>query len=168
MSGIDTLRLAIAGQIARMPKDRYGEIKQAEERAMGKQPFDGRYEWMGDHPDNIKGHDPDVHQVALRLRGMIREAYPINEVPTEVVRLLHDCESSCRIAEERVKLLIETVSSDLKPETVGSQYHRLPAGKAGNCPMCRKPINSITRSERWLTGSMYHYLPCGCTRDYIM
>lgn len=153
---------------------------------MGKQPFDGRYEWMGDHPEDIGGRDPDVHQVALGLHGMIREAYPINDVPAEVARLLHDCESSCRLAEERVKLLIEMVSDDLKPETAGEQYHRLPgseterrrteaklaascvsekppAGKAGNCPMCGAPLDSIKRSEhcRFLS------LPCGCTRDYL-
>lgn len=151
------------------------------EKAMGKQSFDGRYEWMGDHPEDIGGHDPDVHQVALCLGPMIREAYPINEVPAEVVRLLRDCESSCRIAEERVKLLIEMVSTDLKPDTAGRQYHRLPGSETERqrteakltakgplplCPACGEKVTGVTHDddlpERGSGEGITRYRPCGC------
>lgn len=157
---------------------------------MGKQPFDGRYEWMGNSPEDIEGKDPDVHQVALCLGLRIREAYPINQVPAGIVQLLHDCESSCQLAEERVKLLIETVSNDLKPGTGGIQYHRtvevcdcgagcVPNRTGGEetpspiaplptlCPACGEPVTSsdtIKSPWPWRSGKQLTstYRPCGC------
>jgi hypothetical protein len=107
---------------------------------------------------------------------MIREAYPTNEVPPEIVRLLHDCESSCQLAEERVKVLIETVSNDLKPETAGMQYHQVveneeveqpsPPGPLPLCPACGEKVTGVAHDddlpERGSGEGITRYRPCGC------
>lgn len=76
-----------------------------------------RYEWM--EPDNvwqIGGRDTDIRNIAFCLYGRVREAYPINGVPAQIVKLLENAEKLCIAAEQAIEEVIAAVSDDLEKQ----------------------------------------------------
>ncbi len=70
-----------------------------------------RYEWMqGDSPDSIGGRTTDIVQIALSLRRLVKEAFPMNAVPPQVVAACDSAELSLRLAEQELMRSIETIS----------------------------------------------------------
>lgn len=95
------------------------------------EPCGGRYGWLDDNPLEVGGRDVDVHQLALSFDLKVKNAYPINAVPREVMALLRKCHKVCSQADETVKRLIERVSDDWAPGTWAHRWHKLPVPSGG-------------------------------------
>lgn len=61
---------------------------------------------------------PDISILAISYQRCA-----INAVPEAMMQMLHECEVSCRCAEDLLKDLVENVSDDLYPGTSEHRYY---------------------------------------------
>ena len=63
---------------------------------------------------SIGGRDTDISGIGYTLRSLIKQAFPMNEVPESVVRNLTILQSSLEIAEKQIQDLLLLVTSELQ------------------------------------------------------
>lgn len=66
-----------------------------------------------DNPDEIGGRDTDVSQIAGSLYIRLREIFPINEVPPELVSQLGVLRKQLELSEEMIGQFISAVSLEV-------------------------------------------------------
>ena len=63
---------------------------------------------MGDNnPFEIGGRDTDITQLYFSLNRLVKDAYPINSVPPEIMVIVDRCRDVCDLAEAAVKDAIQ-------------------------------------------------------------
>lgn len=64
---------------------------------------------MQRYPDPIGGRDIDLEQIHHSLYREVRDAFPINEVPTEVLVKLGDLKTKLEAGSTAIKSTIDTI-----------------------------------------------------------
>ena len=72
--------------------------------------------WIPDSPYEIGGRATDVSQIAYSLRNIVREHFPINKVPRELVDTLNALFQTGEIYEKQIQEFIEQVSDIVNEE----------------------------------------------------
>ena len=62
------------------------------------------------------GHDTEFCQLVWALKGKIKEYYPMNEVPKEIVDSLQRLEERFKIAEEQLMISVDVIVHTIKKE----------------------------------------------------
>ena len=76
--------------------------------------LDKEKRWLeSDSPGEIGGRDTDVSQIAFSLSHRVREMYPINKVPNELVDKLNELEDVCSNCEKVIADTINLISDEV-------------------------------------------------------
>lgn len=70
--------------------------------------------WLGDRdtPYEIGGHPTDVEQIGIALEHRIKQIYPPNGIPDEIVSLLGELKTRLQSAEAAIEVVLVIVSND--------------------------------------------------------
>ncbi len=74
---------------------------------------DNRWLEGGDSPCSIGGRSTDVRQIAFSLRRRVKELFPINKVPQELVSQLDELEAICIKADKAIMETIGIISAHI-------------------------------------------------------
>lgn len=84
-----------------------------------KLPEDKRWLGDGNTPDGIGGRATDIEVIGMSLYQAIRDAYPINKVPRELLVKAEDLQIYLERGSRLIQQLIDAVSIDIRPEVMG-------------------------------------------------
>ena len=82
-------------------------------------PEDERWLPDGSSPGEIGGRATDIEVIGMSLYQAIRDAYPINKVPRELLVKAEDLQIYLEKGSRLIQELIDAVSIDLRPEIMG-------------------------------------------------